>query len=97
MQRKKDVTLTARVSVSVAAVGATLHGLFPEGMVTFQVKSGTTNIGTAVTDTVLTTPAGEAFGEAEVDYTLPENTGPGGALPSKLPSAMALGSSKTAR
>ena len=47
-------------------------------MVTFQVKSGTINIGTAVTDTVLTTPAGEAFGVAEVDYTLPENTGPGG-------------------
>ena len=67
---EQSVDLTATVSVLESVVGATLQGV-SEGMVTFQVKSGATPIGTAVTDMMLT------GGVAEVSYTLPAGTGPG--------------------
>ena len=69
---EKHVDLTATVSVVAQAVGATLHGVSGEGMVTFQVKSGATPIGPAVTDTSLT-----QAGVAVVSYKLPAGTGPG--------------------
>ncbi len=61
----QNVTLTATVTDGGGSPIAS-------GQVTFQVKDGMTDVGTAVTDTMLT-----AAGVAEVTYVLPAGTAPG--------------------